>query len=137
MSVDKAALNNLLVELARALGQMPADQIEKVANGEFRVEIRCVEPSDKTAINKILLRRVSEEELSDVKEKLAAARSRDEGYKIVEEALPEKERLFAFAKSLDLPVQRRDNTNKMRDKIVTCTVGRRLGGEAIRGGYPS
>lgn len=137
MSVDKAALNNLLVELAKALKQMPADQIEKVANGEFRVEIRCVEPGNEAAVHKTAIGRVSEEELSDVKEKLAVARSRDEGYKIVQEALPEKERLFAFAKSLDLPVQRKDNANKMRDKIVTSTVGRRLGGEAIRGGYPS
>ena len=137
MSVDQTALSNLLVELAKAIKQLPTDQIAKVANGEFRLEIRCVEPGDQKAVHKTSLGLVSEKELSDVKEKLATARSRDEGYKIVQEALPEKERLFAFAKSLDLPVQRKDNTNKMRDKIVTSTVGRRLGGEAIRGGYPS
>ena len=45
-----------------------------------------------------------------------------------------KEQLFAFAKWLDLPVQRNDAATRIRDKVVTYAVGRRLSGRAVRGG---
>ena len=65
--------------------------------------------------------------------RLAAAGSREEGQRIVEEAFAGKERLFTFAKWLDLPVQRNDAAKRIRDKVVTHTVGRRLSGRAVRG----
>ena len=53
---------------------------------------------------------------------------------VVEQSFADKERLFAFAKWLDLPVQRSDAAKRIRDKVVTQTVGRRLSGRAVRGG---
>ena len=72
--------------------------------------------------------------LEAVHARLTAAGSREEGQRIVEESFADKERLFAFAKWLDLPVQRNDAARRIRDKVVTQTVGRRLSGRAVRGG---
>ena len=52
----------------------------------------------------------------------------------MEEAFAVKEQLFGFAKWLDLPVQRNDAAKRLREKVVTHTVGRRLSGKAVRGG---
>ena len=75
----------------------------------------------------------SDAALEAVHARLTAAGSREEGQRIVEEAFADKERLFAFAKWLDLPVQRNDAAQRIRDKVVTQTVGRRLSGRAVRG----
>ena len=61
------------------------------------------------------------------------AQSREDGHRIVLDAFPERERLFAFARFLDLPVRKGDKAEIVREKIVGFTVGRRLSGEA--GGY--
>lgn len=69
-----------------------------------------------------------EEALRRLQQQLDVVQTRDEGYRLVKEALPRKASLFAFARFLDLPVQK-------KDKIVAFTVGRRLNSETIRGGY--
>ena len=55
------------------------------------------------------------------------------GQRIVEEAFAGKAELFAFARWLDLPVQRNDAAKRIRERVVTHTVGRRLSGQAVRG----
>lgn len=78
---------------------------------------------------------VSEDDFHGIRAKLDMARSRDHGYRIVLDAFPERERLFAFARFLDLPIRKGDKAENVRKKIVMFTVGRRLSGEAVRGGY--
>ena len=108
--------------------------IDYLLQGELRPFI-TFKASSRGSKSRNLLPSISEEELNRIQAKLNTARSREEGYRIVEEAFPLKERLFAFAKFLDLSIQKKDKTEKIREKIVTSTVGRRLSSEAIRGGY--
>lgn len=67
--------------------------------------------------------------------KLRSATTRDDGARILHDAFPDKGGLVEFAKHLDLPVQKKDKTDRIRDKVLEFTVGRRLDSEAIRGGY--
>lgn len=136
MSTQQSAFGDLLDDVAKAVRNMSDAEFEKFIKGELRPSItfkalnsrnKSRKPPFSTAISK--------EELNSVQAKLNTVRTREEGYRIVEKAFPLKEHLFAFAKLLDLPIQEKDKAERIREKIVTSTVGRRLGSEAIRGGH--
>ena len=76
---------------------------------------------------------LDEQKRNSVLSDLRAAMTRDAGVRIVQGAFPRKDELFAFAKFLDLPVQKGDNSDWICKKIVEFMVGRRLNSEAIRG----
>lgn len=134
MSAQQSAFGDLLTDVAKAVRNMSDAEFEKFIKGELRPFI-TFKASSRGSKSRNLPPSISEEELNGIQTKLNTARSREEGYRIVEEAFPLKERLFTFAKFLDLPIQKKDKTEKIREKIVTSTVGRRLSSEAIRGGY--
>ena len=131
MDVWKELATEVLRQLGKGLEELSVDDYERLVNGRLRVSVSFVKaprrqkpPAPPPA---------AEEAFADVQARLAAAGSREEGRGIVEEAFAAKERLFAFARYLDLPVQRSDAARRIRDKVVTHTVGRRLGGRAVRG----
>lgn len=134
MSVQQSAFGDLLAEVARAVRDLSDAEFERFVNGELRPSITfkacCTGGKSRKPSPSI-----PGEELNGIQAKLNTARTREEGYRIVEEAFPLKEGLFAFARFLDLPVQKKDKAGRIREKIVTSTVGRRLNSEAIRGGY--
>lgn len=138
MRARQSVFGDLLDGVARAVRNMSDAEFEKLVKGELRPFIsfqECGGGSRRRKPSPAMPEPMSEDELRSIRTKLDAARTREEGHRIVQEALPLKERLFAFARFLDLPIGGRDRTERIRDKIVASTVGRRLASEAIRGGY--
>ena len=71
----------------------------------------------------------------ELRDKFRAAKSVEECAVLVQNAFPNKEEMFDFAKHIHLPVQRKDGQKRIRDQIVNATAGSRLRSEIIRGGY--
>ena len=139
-NVEQAAFGSLLSDIAKAVQKMPEDQFKKLVEGELRTTISFEERHRPTKTRHDKSKKPStsvapEDDLHDIRAKLDMAQSREDGHRIVLDALPERERLFAFARFLDLPVRKGDKAENVREKIVASTVGRRLSGEAVRGGY--
>ena len=139
-NVEQAAFGNLLSDIARAVQKMPEDQFRKLVEGELRPTISFEERhrpmrTRRTKPEEPSVGVASEDDLRGIRAKLDMAQSREDGHRIVHDAFPKRERLFAFARFLDLPVRKGDKTESVREKIVASTVGRRLSGEAVRGGY--
>ena len=136
--VEQEAFGKLLSDVARAVRKLPEDQFRKLVEGELTISF---EKKHRPMKNRRIEREepsigiIPEDDLRGVRAKLDMAQSREDGYQIVLDALPERERLFAFARFLDLPVRKGDKAESIREKIVAFTVGRRLSGEAVRGGY--
>ena len=136
MDARLAVATQVLVQVIKALQELSDEDFDGLARGELEASVSFVRQAAP--------KREEEEEapvaagcegvFGEVRARLAAAGSREEGQQIVEEAFAGKEQLFAFAKWLDLPVQRNDAAKRIREKVVTHTVGRRLSGEAVRGG---
>ena len=122
-----------LEQLNKGLEELSEDDYDKLMTGELRVSVSFVKPAARKATRRQAEAPVADETFGDVQARLAAAGSREAGQRIVEEAFARKEQLFAFARYLDLPVQRTDTVTRMREKVVTHTVGRRLSGQAVRG----
>ena len=136
MDARRAFVTQVLDQLVEALRDLSDEDFDKLMTGDLEASIAFVKPvprhrNRRSAAPAMAVE--SDEALEAVHAQLTAAGSREEGLRIVEEAFADKERLFAFAKWLDLPVQRNDAAQRIRDKVVTQTVGRRLSGRAVRG----
>ena len=137
---EQEAFSNLLSDIAKAVRKLPEDQFRKLVDGKLRPKISFEERHRPASVGRVnpakpSIRIVPEDDLRGIRARLDRARSREEGRRIVLDALPERKRLFAFARFLDLPIRKGDKAENVREKIVTFTVGRRLSGEAVRGGY--
>ena len=134
MDARRAFAINMLEQLIGALREMSDEDFDRLLQGQLEASIAFVEAPRRTQDRRKRGAHLADEVMKSAHSELKAAGSREEGQRIVEEAFADKERLFAFAKYLDLPVQRNDSVKRIRDKVVTHTVGRRLGGMAVRGG---
>ena len=137
MDARRAFVTQVLDQLIKALRDLSDEDVDKLMTGDLEASIAFVRPASRTRNRRPAVAPAmaveSDEALEAVHARLTAAGSREEGQRIVEESFADKERLFAFAKWLDLPVQRHDAAQRIRDKVVTQTVGRRLSGRAVRG----
>ena len=134
MDARRAFVTQVLDQLIQALQDLSDDDFDRLMTGDLEASISFVRPGPRNRNRRPAAAPAEDEALAAVHARLTAAGSREEGLRIVEEAFAGKERLFAFARWLDLPVQRNDATRRIRDKVVTQTVGRRLSGRAVRGG---
>ena len=138
MDARRAFVTQVLDQVIKALRELSDEDFDKLMTGDLEASIASVEPAPRHRSRRPpaapAMAVESDAALAAVHARLTAAGSREEGRRIVEEAFADKERLFAFAKWLDLPVQRNDAAKRIRDKVVTQTVGRRLSGRAVRGG---
>ena len=139
MDARLAVVTQVLVQVIKALQELSDEDFDGLMRGEVEACVSFVRPAARkqerrqAAAPVTAVAEVAEEAFGEVRARLAAADSREEGQRIVEEAFAEKGRLFAFARWLDLPVQRNHPAKRIREKVVTHTVGRRLSGEAVRG----
>ena len=136
MDARRAFVSQVLEQVIKALRELPDEDFDKLMKGELEALVSFVRPASREQKRQKAVPAVpavAAEAFGGVHARLTAAGSREEGQRIVEEAFADKEQLFAFAKYLDLPVQRSDAAKRIRDKVVTQTVGRRLSGKAVRG----
>ena len=134
MDARRAFVTQVLDQLIKALRDLSDEDFDRLMTGDLEASVSFVRPSPRNRNRRPAAAPADDAALAAVHARLTAAGSREEGQRIVEEAFADKERLFAFAKWLDLPVQRNDAAQRIRDKVVTQTVGRRLSGRAVRGG---
>lgn len=138
--VGQEAFSNLLSDIAKAVRNLPEDQFRKLVEGRLRAKISFEERyhpvrTGHSKPGKSSIGIVHEEDFRRVIAKLNMAQSRDDGYQVVLDTFPDRKRLVAFARFLDLPVRNGDKAENVREKIIAFTVGRRLSSEAVRGGY--
>ena len=135
MDVRRVFAIQVLEQLARALQDMSDESFDELMKGELQASVSFVRSAPRRSDRRKRVAPISDETLRFVHARLTSASSREEGQRIVKEAFEHKEDLFVFAKYLDLPVQRKDAADRIRDKVVTHTVGRRLSGKAVRGDF--
>ena len=134
MGSHQSPLGDLLIDFAKTVRGLSDHDFRKFIEGELRLTF-SVDKRQPSVGSYPTRRSVPPGELQRIQGLLNSSTSREEAYAILREHVPLKDGLFALARLLDLPVQRKDKVDKIREKIVASTVGRRLSGEAIRGGY--
>ena len=133
MDERSGSVIRVLEQLVRAVRELSNEDFDRLMKGDVEASISVVRPAAQEPKRRKADPPVADAAFGDVRARLAAAGSREEGLRIVEEAFARKDQLFAFARHLDLPVQRGHAAKRIREKVVTHTVGRRLSGQAVRG----
>ena len=134
MDARRAVVTEVLEEVIKAVQELSDEDFDKLMKGELQALVSFVRRATRKRNRRKAVPPVADQAFEDVHAQLTAAVSRQEGQRIVKEAFADKERLFSFAKYLNLPVQRHDAVMYIREKVVTHTMGRRLSGKVVRGG---
>ena len=128
-------LSVLLKQFSEAVERLSDEQLHRLLTGEARLSISVRRNTEREKRKRPPEMVELREDFPELRAKFRAAKTREECAVMVEYALPEKADMFAFAKYMHLPVQRKDGQKRIRDKIVDATAGSRLRSEIIRGGY--
>jgi hypothetical protein len=133
MSTDSHGIAEVLRQLLRRVSALSDSDIEQIISGTATIELRI--KRRKTGGDKAKVRRadVSPE---DVVRRLRATRSRDAGLSYLEDTRSTKLELEQIARTVDIPVQRSDTSERLREKIIEATIGFRLRSEAVHGREP-
>ncbi len=121
----------VLHRLSSFLRSLNAEELASLARGEVHLQLSSRPARRKRGTN------APGGDLNDLREQLGRAESRDAALALLGERARTRSSLQALSRSLDLPVQKTDSADRLRDRIVEATVGFRLRSEAIRGGGPS
>ena len=132
MDARRAFVTQVLDQVVKALWELSDEDFDRLMKGELEASFSFVWAATRKPNRRQAVAPATDEAPEPVHAKLTAAGSREEGQRIVEGAFADKERLYAFAKYLELPVQWNDAAKRIRDKVVTQTVGRRLSDRAVR-----
>lgn len=125
------SISALLAQVGRFLSTLSDSDVAGLISGECRLAIEPTKGKRKRASGKGP--DLSPATLEQVWTKLNSLESRTDGARFLAEMLPTKAGLEALAKFADLPVQRRDTLDVLRDRIVESAIGFRLRSRAIQG----
>ena len=123
---------NALWAFARTIRELPEEDFRRLIKTAAPLEAAALPVKRKlTAFDRPVS--LERDECERILHRLMSATTREIGADIVSESFPQKNSLFAFAQFLNLPVQKKDKTERIRERIVSATVGAKLASQAIRG----
>jgi hypothetical protein len=123
----------VLSKVAQAVRQLDESEIETFLAGDFRVEFVLETQANRRNKNSRNLNVDVQKDISEVAELLRNLDDRDQGRALLEQRVPNKNLLTHLARYLDLPLQKREPVDRLKEKIIEATIGYRLRSRAIRG----
>lgn len=128
---DREAASLLLRELAKKVRELSEEEWTAISRGAFRVRIeltgkptrRIVPPSPNF-------------NAEGVAATLRDLDTIDAGMSLLARECPTRDDLVRLARYIDVPAEKRDTIERLRERIVDGTIGYRLRSEAIRGTKP-
>jgi hypothetical protein len=129
--MSQAEINLLIVfrRLTEALDSLSEDELKKLSDPQFSVEIKAVRRRPKDDPSLLVPDTSAEEAITQ----LAAQANRQDAQALLDARYPSKKALELIARKLDIPIIRQDKVEDLRDKIVEATVGARIRSQAIQG----
>lgn len=129
MSQAEISLRTVFRRLTEALNSLSEDELKKLSDPQFAVEIKVVRRRSKDEQGPL----VSDISAEEAIKKLVVQVSRQDAQALLEEQYSSKKALELIARKLDIPITRQDKVDDLRDKIVEATVGARIRSQAIQG----
>jgi hypothetical protein len=132
LSDRQKSLASLLRRLATLVEQSSHRDLDALVRGDK--ELRLIMTSDNGKPVRGARHAVwSQEGFATISARLAGLETREAGRELLDEALPTKASLERFARFLDLPLQRTNTIESLREKIIEAAIGSRLRSEAVQG----
>lgn len=125
----KNILSRFFDQIAKEINGLTDSDIRKLESGEFSISLKIVKKNSTTNGSAVL----SDQQISNINEKLKHCNDREAGKLILIEHLKNRKELEAFAKNIDVFVMKQDKIDKLREKIIEGTIGAALRSSAIQG----
>lgn len=129
MSKGGGSLSKILKRLSHALDSLSEEDLSKLADSNYLIEIKVVPRRTKDEPSLLPTDSSADEAIVQI----TLLPSRSEAQAFLEERFSSKKALESIARKLDIPINRQDKADDLRDKIVEATVGARLRSQAIQG----
>lgn len=120
---------NLNRQFLRFIEELSAENLKALEDKSRRLEIRLSTPSNRKE-SRTLRVSPSEEELVTLGKNLRSCSSSGEAMDLLTEL--SKEELTQLSRVLDLPVQKSESVERIKERLVQSTIGFRLRSEAIQ-----
>ena len=126
----KQQIVSLLRQFATQIQAMDDDEIQRILDGDLKMEIRAPQSTGKR-VRKAT--RCSDADLHELQNSLGRTRTRERAMELINAKLQSKADLTRFARVIDIPVPKEASSGILRDRLVEATVGYRIRSAAVRG----
>ena len=129
--MNQTETNILIVfrRIAEALNALSEDELKRLSEPLYTIEVKAVRRRTKEEPSQLLPGSSAEDAISQI----SALSSRQEAQALLDSKFSSKKVLELIARKLDIPINRQDKVEDLRDKIVEATVGARIRSQAIQG----
>ena len=129
--MNQTETNILIVfrRIAEALNTLSEDELKRLSEPLYTIEVKAVRRRAKEEPSQLLPGSSAEDAISQI----SALSSRQEAQALLDSKFSSKKVLELIARTLDIPINRQDKVEDLRDKIVEATVGARIRSQAIQG----
>lgn len=128
------AIAKVLSTVANAIESLDEADLESLLSGDLRFEIVAVTSKQRHGESDSAYSSIDSAALDKLARLLQDADDRSRGWEILEEHTSNKDSLIQLARHLDLPCQKKESVDRLKEKIIEATIGFRLRSAAIRGG---
>lgn len=128
------AIAKVLSTVANAIESLDEADLESLLSGDLRFEIVAVTSKQRHGKSDSAYSSIDSAALDKLARLLQDADDRSRGWEILEEHTSNKDSLIQLARHLDLPCQKKESVDRLKEKIIEATIGFRLRSAAIRGG---
>jgi hypothetical protein len=134
MSASEGEATRLVVQhLARFIGKLSTEELMDLASRRARLTLEYPEQRGKGRARRKDLTPADRDEILT---RMAGMGDRSEGHEYLASLNLSRASLLSLAKQLEVPVQKSDNVERLRDRIVEGSIGYRLRSQAVRGTTP-
>ncbi len=129
--MNQTETNILIVfrRIAEALNALSEDELKRLSEPLYTIEVKAVRRRIREEPSQLLPGSSAEDAISQI----SALSSRQEAQALLDSKFSSKKVLELIARKLDIPINRQDKVEDLRDKIVEATVGARIRSQAIQG----
>lgn len=129
MNSQRLKFSGSLRRLVDAVEQLNEDDISKLGDESYSIEIRLTRKRNKEEKNSP----IQETDLANVIEKLTGFASREDAQHFLNANFSTRKSVELIARKLDIPISKQDKCETLRDKVIEATVGARVRSKAIQG----
>lgn len=119
--------NKIFSALSRELKKLNEEDYRNIASGKAKLEINVINKGGKKKAEP-----KEEPDLNHILRQLNSFKSREEGVQFLDSNCKTKKELTSLTKLIDIPVQKSDKVQLLKDKIIESTIGFRIRSAAIQ-----
>lgn len=129
MSQEEINIITVFRRLSNALDSLSADELKRLSDPQYSVEIRAIRRRLKDETTSISTNTNVEDAINEI----TALGSRQDAQALLDSRYSTRKSLEPIARRLDIPIAKQDKVEVLRDKIIEATVGARIRSQAIQG----